>query len=210
MQAEAMLRAANADIGAARAAFFPSISLTGSLGTSSNSLGGLFKARLDGLELPAVHHVADLRGRQAAGQSRRGDAAEGHRRRAVREGDPDRVQGGGRWTRSARHLRDQVAALERTAAAEQRALDLAQLQFKTGVTSYLTVLTAQTGLYSAELELASTQLARLTSLVDLYRALGGGWIEHTGDAPRSADDITSPAEGGSTHQGRCSHFASSV
>ena len=61
------------------------------------------------------------------------------------------------------------------------------MQFKNGVASYLTVLTAQTGLYSAQQELASTRLARLTSLVDLYRTLGGGWIEHTGDAPRSAE-----------------------
>jgi multidrug efflux system outer membrane protein len=86
---------------------------------------------------------------------------------------------------------DQVASLERVAAAEQRSLDLSQLQFKNGVASYLTVLTAQTGLYSAQIELASTRLARLTSLVDLYRFLGGGWIEHTGDAPRSAEDVAS-------------------
>src|SRR5207237_90417 len=82
---------------------------------------------------------------------------------------------------------DQVAALERVSAAEQRSLELAQLQFKSGVASYLTVLTAQTGLYSAQLELASTRLARLTSLVDLYRTLGGRWIANTGDTPRSPE-----------------------
>ena len=49
---------------------------------------------------------------------------------------------------------------------------------------YLTVLTAQTDLYNAQLTLVSAHLARLTNLVDLYRALGGGWIERTGDAPR--------------------------
>jgi multidrug efflux system outer membrane protein len=49
------------------------------------------------------------------------------------------------------------------------------------------VLTAQNGLYSAQTALVSTRLARLTSLVDLYRTLGGGWIEDTGDAPRPAD-----------------------
>jgi multidrug efflux system outer membrane protein len=70
------------------------------------------------------------------------------------------------------------------AEAEQRTLDLSQLQFRNGVASYLAVLTAQTGLYDAQTTLVSTRLARLTNLVDLYRFMGGGWIEHTGDAPR--------------------------
>lgn len=60
------------------------------------------------------------------------------------------------------------------------------MQFKTGTVSYLTVLTAQTGLYGAQLSVVSTRLARLTGIVDLYRVLGGGWIEHAGDAPRVA------------------------
>jgi multidrug efflux system outer membrane protein len=55
------------------------------------------------------------------------------------------------------------------------------------VDNYLTVLTAQTGYYNAQLSLVSTRLARLASLVDLYRALGGGWIRKTGDTPRPAD-----------------------
>ena len=57
--------------------------------------------------------------------------------------------------------------------------------------TYLTVLTAQTDLYSAQQTLVSARLARLTNLVDLYRALGGGWIERTGDAPRPAEDVGS-------------------
>jgi multidrug efflux system outer membrane protein len=81
----------------------------------------------------------------------------------------------------------EVASLERVAEAEQRSLDLSQLQFSSGVASYLTVLTAQTGLYGAQQTLVSTRLARLTNLVDLYRDLGGGWIARTGAAPRPAD-----------------------
>jgi multidrug efflux system outer membrane protein len=61
------------------------------------------------------------------------------------------------------------------------------LLFKNGVASYLTVLTAQNSLYSAQLTLTQTRLARLTSLVDMYRYLGGGWIAHTGDTPRPAE-----------------------
>ena len=82
---------------------------------------------------------------------------------------------------------DELAATESSVEAEQRALDLSQQLFQNGVASYLTVLTAQNGLYGAQTQLVSTRLARLTSLVDLYRALGGGWIEHTGEVPRAAD-----------------------
>jgi multidrug efflux system outer membrane protein len=55
------------------------------------------------------------------------------------------------------------------------------------VADYLTVLTAQNGLYAAQQSLVSTRLGRLTSLVTLYRALGGGWVGRTGDTPRPAD-----------------------
>ena len=58
------------------------------------------------------------------------------------------------------------------------------MRYKSGVDTYLTVLTAQTSYYAAQQTLVTARLNRLTSLVDLYRALGGGWIEKTGDAPR--------------------------
>lgn len=71
--------------------------------------------------------------------------------------------------------------------AEQSRLQLAQMRYENGVDDYLGVLTAQTDLYSAQQALVSARLNRLTSLVDLYRSLGGGWIQHTGDEPRPAD-----------------------
>ncbi len=77
--------------------------------------------------------------------------------------------------------------------AQQRRLDLSDLRFRKGVDPYLTVLTAQTDLYSAQLALVSARLARLTNLVDLYRSLGGGWIERTGDTPRPLEDTGSIA-----------------
>ena len=88
---------------------------------------------------------------------------------------------------------DEVAAVERYTAAQQSALDLSDMRFRNGVDNYLSVLTAQTGLYTAQLTLVSTRLARLTNLVDLYQSLGGGWIEHTGDVPRPAEDVGSIA-----------------
>src|SRR5207253_10783235 len=88
---------------------------------------------------------------------------------------------------------DEVASLERFTAAQQSSLDLSELRFRNGIDNYLTVLTAQTGLYSAQLTLVRARLARLTNLVDLYQFLGGGWIEHTGDAPSPAEDVGSIA-----------------
>ena len=88
---------------------------------------------------------------------------------------------------------DEVAAVERCTTAQQSALDLSDMRFRNGVDNYLAVLTAQTGLYNAQQTLVAARLARLTNLVDLYRSLGGGWIEHTGDAPRPADDVGSIA-----------------
>ena len=187
MQAEAVLLGANANIGAARAAFFPTISLTGTLGTASAALGGLFKAGslawsfapsittpiFDAGKLRANLDVATLQK----------DINVAQYEKAIQTAFSEVASGlAARGTYS-----DEVASLERFTEAEQRSLDLSESLFKNGVASYLTVLTAQTGLYGAQQTLVSTRLARLTSLVDLYRTLGGGWIERRGDAPRPAD-----------------------
>ena len=187
MQAEAMLRGANANIGAARAAFFPTISLSGSLGTASAALGGLFGGgSLAWSFLPSITVPIFQAGKLQANldvATLQKDINIAQYEKAIQTAFSEVANGlAARGTYS-----DQVASLERVNAAQQRSLDLSQLQFKNGVASYLTVLTAQNGLYSAQLELASTRLARLTSLVDLYRCLGGGWIERTGNVPRPAD-----------------------
>ncbi len=139
MQAEATLRGANANIGAARAAFFPTISLTGSLGTASSALAGLFKAGSLAWSFLPSDHAADLRGGQAAGQPRRGDAAKGHQRRPVRKGDPDGVSRSGRRPRGARHLRRR-GRVARTLyrGRSSSSLDLSELRFRNGVDNYLT------------------------------------------------------------------------
>jgi multidrug efflux system outer membrane protein len=187
MQAEAMLRAANANIGAARAAFFPTISLTGSLGTASASLGGLFAGGsaawsfLPSITMP-IFEAGKLQANLDVATLQK-DINVAQYEKAIQTAFSEVANGlAARGTYS-----DEVASLERVTEAEQRTLDLSQLQFSNGVASYLAVLTAQNGLYSAQLTLVSSRLARLTSLVDLYRYLGGGWIEHTGDAPRPAD-----------------------
>jgi multidrug efflux system outer membrane protein len=189
MQAEATLRGANANIGAARAAFFPTISLTGNLGTASAALAGLFGAGslawsfLPSITLP-IFEAGKLQADLDVAKLQK-DINIAQYEKAIQTAFREVSDGlAARGTYD-----DQVASLQRFTEAQQRTLDLSEMRFRNGVDSYLTVLTAQTGLYSAQLTLVSARMARLTNLVDLYRSLGGGWIEHTGDAPRPAEGV---------------------
>ena len=189
IQAEANLRATYANIGAARAAFFPTISLTGALGRESTQLSNLFTPQsktwsfmpsisvpiFQGGALQAALGVAKVQKEIAVAQYEKAIQT------AFRE-VADGLAARGTYD-------EQIAATEREVRAQQKALELSELRFRTGVDSYLSVLTAQTNLYSAEQTLVSARLARLTNLVDLYKALGGGWVEHTGDAPRPAEAL---------------------
>ena len=193
LQAEALLRSENADIGAARAAFFPSISLTGSLGSSSATLGSLFGAGslawafVPSITLPIFEGGA-LRANLDVARIRK-DIGIAQYEKAIQTAFrevADALAARGTYD-------DQLAAQERYTASQRRSLELAEFRYRNGVDSYLNVLTAQTGLYGAQQALVTTRLQRLTSLVDLYRTLGGGWIERTGDQPRAAD---TPISGG--------------
>jgi multidrug efflux system outer membrane protein len=187
LQAEATLRGENANIGAARAAFFPRVSLTGLLGSAAPSLGGLFDSGTKvwsfapGLTLPIFDGGANRANLDVAKLQK--DIGVAQYEKAIQTAFREVSDGlAARGTYD-----DQLASLTRYTGAEQRRLDLAMLRYNNGVDDFLAVLTAQTDLYNAQLSLVSARLARLNNLVDLYRALGGGWIEHTGDAPRPAD-----------------------
>ncbi|MDE1179840.1 efflux transporter outer membrane subunit [Paraburkholderia sp.] len=187
IEAEATLRGANANIGAARAAFFPSISLTGNMGYASASLGQLFKPGqlawswgpsisvpiFAGGENRANLDLAHLEKNVAIAQYEKAIQT------AFRE-VADGLAARGTYDR-------QISSLQAYTGSQQRRYDLSNLRYKNGVDSYLSVLTAQTDLYSAQQSLITASLARLTNLVDLYQYLGGGWVEHTGDQPRPAD-----------------------
>lgn len=187
MEAEATLRAANANIGAARAAFFPKISLTGSFGTESLTLGGLFKpgsaawSFAPQITLPIFEGGQNLANLDLANIQKRIEIANYEKaiQSAFREVADDLA---------ARSTYDsQIQALERTTFAQSRSLDLSQLRYKNGVDSFLQVLTAQTNLYTVQQALVNARVARLDNLVGLYVALGGGWIANTGETPRPAD-----------------------
>jgi multidrug efflux system outer membrane protein len=186
-EAEQVLRGANANIGAARAAFFPEISLTSTLGTLSPTFGGLFSSGSKAwsfapqISLPIFAGGSNVANLQLAQVEKRIEIA--NYEKAIQTAFREVADG-----LAARGTYDnQIQALERYTASQDRRLELSNLRYHNGVDSYLTVLTAQTDLYNAQLLLINARLQRLTNLVDLYQFLGGGWIEHTGDQPRPAD-----------------------
>ena len=187
MAAENALLAANANIGAARAAFFPRVALTGDAGSASSTLGGLFKpgsfawSFVPEITLPIFQGGSNQANLNLAYVQKRIQIAQYEK--AIQSAFRDVADG-----LAARGTFDvQIAALERNVVAQQRVLDLADLRYRNGVDSYLQVLTAQTNLYAARQALISARVGRLANLVNLYAALGGGWIERAGDIPRPAD-----------------------
>jgi len=189
IEAEASLRAAYAQIGAARAAFFPTISLTGAFGRESTDLSSLFTPEakawsfVPSVTVPIFHGGALQASLDVAKIQK--DVAVAQYEKAIQTAFREVADGlAARGTYD-----DQIAALERYTGAQAKSLELSELRFRTGVDSYLNVLTAQTNLYTAQQTLVSARLARLSNLVDLYQFLGGGWLERTGDAPRDAVDL---------------------
>lgn len=176
-QAEQQLIAANASIGAARAAFFPRISLTAGLGTVSNELADLFKSGSWGLSLApqAVLPLLDA-GRNQANL----EAANATREIAVAQYEKA-IQTAFREVADAlagrATLGEQVRAQQAQATAEADRFRLAELRYRNGVASFLDVLDAQRSLFATQQSLALSQLALQQNQVALYKALGGGWTE---------------------------------
>jgi multidrug efflux system outer membrane protein len=180
LQAEHQLRAANADIGAARAAFFPSIDLTGSLGSASETMSGLFKAGtftwqlIPQATLPIFHGGA-LVGNLSAARTQQKIAVAQYEK-AIQSGFRDVADALALTGSLDRQHRAQQALVD----AASQAYELSQQRYKTGADSYLTLLTAQQSYYGAQQGLISTRLAEQSNRVTLYKALGGGWQEHSG------------------------------
>ena len=200
LAAEHALLSANAQIGAARAAFFPTVSLTGSAGTASAELSGLF---LPGSEAwtfaPRIVLPIFLGGALRASL----DVAEVRKSIQVAQYEKA-IQQAFREVADALQSRDLVeralAAQAARVAAEQRRYHLSELRYRSGLDSYLVLLTAQRDLYAAQAILIQARLAALTNRVDLYRALGGGWNErtlvaHSGAQGAAGTPVTPPRSG---------------
>ncbi|TCS39268.1 multidrug efflux system outer membrane protein [Paucimonas lemoignei] len=177
LQAEHILRSANANIGAARAAFFPTISLTGSVGTASNALSGLFDAGtriwsfVPQLTLP-IFQGGRLNANLGAATAER-DIALAQYEKSIQTGFRE-VADALALTRT---LADRRAAQQALAEAATRAHQLSKARYDQGRDSYLNLLDAQRNLYAAQQGLVSAQLAEQVNRVTLYKVLGGGWVE---------------------------------
>jgi multidrug efflux system outer membrane protein len=179
LQAEQRLRAANANIGAARAAFFPSIRLTGAVGTASDELSGLFSGGsfvwsfLPRIDVP-IFQGGRLTANLGVSKADR-DIALAQYEKSIQAGFREVADA----LASSRALAAQRAALEAQVAAATQAQDLSRARYDAGADSFLVLLDTQRTLYAAEQALVATRLAEQSNRVTLYKALGGGWKERT-------------------------------
>ena len=183
-QAEQQLIGANASIGAARAAFFPRIALTASMGTVSNELSGLFKSGSWAFSLaPQLALPIFDAGRNQAGL----EAARAGREIALAQYEKS-IQTAFREVSDAlagqATLQEQIDAQRAQTQADTRRLGLSDLRYRNGVASYLDLLDAQRSLFATEQALVQVRLLQLQNQVALYKVLGGGWTD-TSMAPRS-------------------------
>ena len=179
LAAEHVLRAANANIGAARAAFFPTISLTGFAGLASTALSSLFTGGACAWTFAPQLSRAAVHRRPQHREPRRREGPQAHRGRALRAGDPGRVPRGRRRARRARATFDeQLAAQTARVEAEQRRFEISETRYRSGIESYLVVLDrAARSLRGAAAARSRCGSRGSQNLADLYRALGGGWRE---------------------------------
>lgn len=193
-QAEHALIGANANVGAARAAFFPSITLTAAVGSSAGTLGGPsvplsglfgngtgFWSFIPSINLPIFQGGATKAALDVANVRKHIQIAQYEKaiQVAFREVSDALVSRGA--------FEAQLAIQLARVQAEQRRYELSELRYRKGVDSYLVLLTAQRDLYAAQQQLIQARQARLANLVDLYRALGGGWQERTAPAAAQRD-----------------------
>jgi multidrug efflux system outer membrane protein len=179
LAAEHQLKAANANIGAARAAFFPRLLLTGNGGSTSLQLSGLFGPGtlawtfMPEITLPIFDAGVNEANLDVARTTKRIEIAQYEKaiQTAFRE-VADALA-------ARANLEEELAADTALVDAEQKRYDIAGARYRNGVDNYLTVLTAQQDLNRAQQSLVQARFLRLANLVSLYQALGGGWNEFT-------------------------------
>jgi len=179
LQAEHQLRAANANIGAARAAFFPTISLTASVGTASSELSGLFGGGSGFWTfVPQITIPIFNAGRNQANL----DVSEVQKDINIAQYEKA-IQTAFREVADALALKstldEQLAAQKSLVDATDVSYRLSEARFKSGIDSYLTVLDSQRAMYASQQNLITLRLTVLSNQVALYKVLGGGWSEYS-------------------------------
>ncbi|MBO4312145.1 MAG: efflux transporter outer membrane subunit [Desulfovibrionaceae bacterium] len=172
---EHLLRAANANIGAARANFFPRITLTGALGRGSVELDNLFDAHngtwlfSPSISLPIFDMGRNLARLRASEKDR--DIAVANYEKSIQQAFREVADS----LTLRRTLEEQLAARLSLVRATTESYRLSNARYQSGVDSYLSVLVTQREMFAAQLASVAVRLARDVNLVTLYKALGGGW-----------------------------------
>lgn len=178
--AEQALVAANADIGYVKAAYYPSLSLTGLFGVSSGDLSNLFKSGANtwnfgaGLRAPLVTG-GKAKAAETIAETRKNEALASYQQavlNAFKEVEDALV--------TQNSSREILKGREAQETALQKTLTLSQKRYRSGLSSYQDVLSAQRGLYQTQLYLVDSQRTQANASVSLYKALGGGWKAESG------------------------------
>ncbi|MDD2894159.1 MAG: efflux transporter outer membrane subunit [Halothiobacillaceae bacterium] len=195
LSAEAQLVAANAQIGVARSLYFPTLSLTGALGTASNPLSSLFSGQAQAWNMAAGLPAPLATFGQIEGQ--------------VQSAEAVYEQAKIRYLQSAqtalREVNDALTGIDKTrqtlSAQQKRVLALqesayfARLRFDNGLTSYLEVLNSEDDLFSAQLTAVDAQSAGFGEMINAYKAMGGGWVDMVDPVKESVGNTNSSPAG---------------
>ena len=183
---EAQLASATANVGSARAQFFPSIQLTGQGGYQSSALTSLFQPNaaffnMVGSLTQPIFDGGRILGNFEFTQARQDELLQVYRKTVVQAfADVDNA------LMSIRQTTEKLRLQREVVAASRRAFQLSEQQLRAGTADIVTVLNTQLTLFQAEDSLAQFQLARLLAVVSLYQALGGGWAPKTTEGPANA------------------------
>ena len=175
-QAEQQLIAANAQIGAAKAAYYPSISLTGLLGVASGSLSDLFSGSSKVWQYGAALGQPIFTGGLLAGQVQVAEAQQQQALFSYQKTIQDAFRGVDDALIDQDRTRVQLATQRLQVASLQQYAETARLRYDNGYTSFIEVLDAERSLFNAQLQFTQTQQTQLQAAINLYKAMGGGWI----------------------------------
>jgi len=193
-RAEQDLIAANALIGAAKAAYFPTISLTGLFGYSSTSLSNLFQGENKvwnyGLPISMPIFTAGA----LAGQLQSAEAAQQQALFAYQKAIQEAFREVNDALINQDRTREQLQAQRRQVEALRQYAATARLRYDNGYTSYIEVLDAERSLFNVQLQYTQTQQAEFQAMINLYLAMGGGWVNEADQLASTADDAAAAKE----------------
>jgi multidrug efflux system outer membrane protein len=192
-QAEQNLIAANALIGAARALYFPSISLTGAFGTASSQFSNLFNGVSKTWSFAGMVTVPIFTAGAIGGQVRQAEAQHQQILLQYEQSIQIAFQEVSDSLISLRKTREALVVQGRQVDALSRYAHLARLRYEGGYTSYIEVLDAERSLFNAQLQQAQTQGTVFASAVQLYKAMGGGWVVDAERLTTTSEIATHPA-----------------